>query len=311
MDERLAVRQRQAAEAEAKRLEATEKEEAALAATAATADKGTMEDAKADESSPGEVAGEATAADATTTAVTTGAATSTTTADTQGDGREQVGATSADAAAGNTIDAAVATVGAAGADLPAIMEETPEPGLGADGVETASDEKRDERGESEPKLQEKENTEQDKDHSSSMSTEPPAQNHASQSEVTLREEASQEENKTAPQDQQQDTFLESAAATAAAAAASGGSDENIGRMGRAETDVSPARKELAKQREDIALLREQAKEGMTFVKQSIDMADVLRGFVFTRHGVPVRDPAISRDLQRDGRSTLRERFEFF
>lgn len=72
---------------------------------------------------------------------------------------------------------------------------------------------------------------------------------------------------------------------------------------------SPARVELSKQRADIALLVAQAKEGMAYVAQSVDMADIKRGFVFTPHGVPVRDTAIRRELLRDGRSTLRTRSE--
>eukprot|EP00903_Cladosiphon_okamuranus_P008234 g7927.t1 len=70
---------------------------------------------------------------------------------------------------------------------------------------------------------------------------------------------------------------------------------------------NPARAELTKQREDIALLVEQAKEGMVYIKQSVDMADVRRGFVFTRHGIPVRDTAVGQELMREGRSTRRER----
>lgn len=76
------------------------------------------------------------------------------------------------------------------------------------------------------------------------------------------------------------------------------------------TNSNTARVQLAKQRTDIALLVDQAKEGMGYIKQSVDMADVLRGFVFTRHGIPVRDTAVGQKLLREGRSTLRERCRF-
>lgn len=81
--------------------------------------------------------------------------------------------------------------------------------------------------------------------------------------------------------------------------------QNVNMVGEA----SPARLELAKQRADIAVLVAHAKEGTAFVSQSVDMAGVLRGFVLTPHGMPVRDPAVKRELLRDGRSTLRDRSE--
>lgn len=70
--------------------------------------------------------------------------------------------------------------------------------------------------------------------------------------------------------------------------------------------ISQERTELAKQRQDVAALVAQGEEGLAFVKQSIDMADILRGFVITRHGVPVRD--VDRELLLQGRSAYRDRF---
>eukprot|EP00904_Undaria_pinnatifida_P013165 jgi/Undpi1/897/HiC_scaffold_10.g04361.m1 len=69
--------------------------------------------------------------------------------------------------------------------------------------------------------------------------------------------------------------------------------------------ISRERAELAKQRQDLAALVAQGEEGIAFVKQSVDMADILRGFVITPHGVPVRD--MDRELLLQGRSTLRDR----
>lgn len=92
--------------------------------------------------------------------------------------------------------------------------------------------------------------------------------------------------------------------------ASAGTATSIdGKRNRSNTvEVSPARVELSKQRADIALLVAEAKEGMAYVAQSVDMADIKRGFVFTPHGVPIRDTAIRRELLRDGRSNLRTRY---
>ncbi|CAM9407149.1 unnamed protein product, partial [Ectocarpus sp. 6 AP-2014] len=91
-------------------------------------------------------------------------------------------------------------------------------------------------------------------------------------------------------------------------ASAGTAPNTDGKRNRSNTvKESPARVELSKQRADIALLVAQAKEGMAYVAQSVDMADIKRGFVFTPHGVPIRDTAIRRELLRDGRSTLRTR----
>lgn len=73
--------------------------------------------------------------------------------------------------------------------------------------------------------------------------------------------------------------------------------------------LSPAREELARQKADIARLVAQAEEGMMFLNQSIDMADILRGFAITSHGVPVRDMAVDGALLlQQGRSVLRDRW---
>lgn len=301
MEERLAVRQRQESEAEAQRLEEAEKQAVAQAAAAGGGgEKGTMKDAKAEESRPGEEADEAAATANSTAAVATGTDVA------QPEGREQQEHDSLDTAAGNTIGTVgVATAGAAGTDLPAFMQDMAETGLGTDGVEPFPERRGDERGDSDLKLQENENEEHDKDPSISTAL---TQNDASQGEKMFQK-GSEEKTKEAPSENPQDQLLVSAAAaTTAATTAAAAAGDGDGNTTKAETDINPARKELTRQKEDIALLLKQAREGMVFVKQSIDMADVLRGFVFTRHGVPVRDPAISRELLQEGRSTTRDRF---
>ncbi|CAM9251020.1 unnamed protein product [Scytosiphon promiscuus] len=118
-----------------------------------------------------------------------------------------------------------------------------------------------------------------------------------QSEDVLKKIRSQPEESKARQSQ-----LKLPAESAAA-----GTDASGGRDGKETAEASPARLELAKQRADIAVLTAEAKEGMAFVSRSVDMADVLRGFEFTRYGVPVRDPTVKEELLREGRSTLRDR----
>ena len=92
-----------------------------------------------------------------------------------------------------------------------------------------------------------------------------------------------------------------------ASGSGGGGGAGDSSLTRSSSD-NPARAELARQRKDIAFLVDQAKEGIVYVNQAVDMADVLRGFVFTRHGIPVRDTAVGQELMREGRCTLRERF---
>lgn len=84
------------------------------------------------------------------------------------------------------------------------------------------------------------------------------------------------------------------------------------RRGQSKDDksvrLSPAREELARQKADIARLVSQAEEGMMFLNQSIDMADILRGFSINSYGVPVRDMAVDGALLLQGRSVLRDRW---
>lgn len=97
-----------------------------------------------------------------------------------------------------------------------------------------------------------------------------------------------------------------------------GNPENSGHGG----DKSESSREESVQRSGLSLERgaierakkeindekSQAEEGLEFVKKSVDMADLLRGFAFTRHGIPVRDIAKDRDGLLQGRSVLRERY---
>lgn len=63
--------------------------------------------------------------------------------------------------------------------------------------------------------------------------------------------------------------------------------------------------ELAKR--EIAALAAQAEEGLEFINQSVDMADILRGFTINMHGVPVHDIPTERGHLLKGRSALRDR----
>lgn len=71
--------------------------------------------------------------------------------------------------------------------------------------------------------------------------------------------------------------------------------------------TSIARAEIARTREIIKSLISQAEEGLVFVQKSVDLADMRRGFAFTRHDVPVRDLERDREELLQGRSRLRDR----
>lgn len=72
--------------------------------------------------------------------------------------------------------------------------------------------------------------------------------------------------------------------------------------------VSPARAEIERIKEEVGSLIVQAQEGLSFVRTSVDMADMLRGFAFTKHSIPVRDVARDGDERLLGRSVRRERY---
>lgn len=58
---------------------------------------------------------------------------------------------------------------------------------------------------------------------------------------------------------------------------------------------------------EIAALVAQAEEGLEFINQSVDMADILRGFTINKHGVPVHDIPTEREHLLEGRSAFRDR----
>lgn len=60
-------------------------------------------------------------------------------------------------------------------------------------------------------------------------------------------------------------------------------------------------------RKEMAGLMAQAEEGLEFINQSVDMADILRGFTINKHGVPVHDIPTEREHLLEGRSALRDR----
>lgn len=80
---------------------------------------------------------------------------------------------------------------------------------------------------------------------------------------------------------------------------------NTGREG----SMSQARLDIQEQRATISDLITQAETGETYIKQSVDVADILRGFTVTTYGVPVRDTDGGSLLQ--GRSVFRDRYVLF
>lgn len=327
MEERLAMRQRQAAEEAAKQTEEAHrlaeeanKAEAEAGGEVATASPTTQTPSThtsgthADEAFPDAVSTEAAAA---ATPATTATSTADVVAsvsggddDTQGTRDVETDSTAErDAATTSTV---AETAGAVGAELPAILEETPEePG---DGGQAASGEIKDEHGDDEEGQQLQaddraggeagvENIENPSNLNGVTEKQPPAAGQAGN-------QAARQEPEDASQNNDATALVGELALRGSRDDSGSGSDAGGGSGSSSRTrpaSENAARAELAKQRKDIAILVDQAKEGMAYIKQSVDMADVLRGFVFTRHGIPVRDTAVGEELMREGRSTIRQR----
>lgn len=309
MEERLAARERQMAEAEAKT-----RAEAEAQANAETQGQGQGLEEKT------------TAADAGSTPTTTASGTRTTVAADaeEKSGDEEVGAfPGVDTVTTITTERAgpTAAAGFASGGLPAIAEEDltqPKllPGSSVPGSEADFDEKGD-GGES--GLQEAERAIDNNRRGGAGADR--AEPNADTTELTQRQDQNLpliQENKLPLESEdalnkavskQEETKQEQSHSRSPVERAAAGIDNSGVQINHEAPEASPARLELAKQRAEIAVLVAQAKEGTAFVSRSVDMADVLRGFEFTQHGVPVRDPAVKRELLRDGRSTLRDRLE--
>lgn len=334
-EERLAMRQRQAAEQAAKQ----EKEAQSLAEEAKTVEEEAggelatgspttttpstqMNATHTDEASPDALNAEAAG---THTATPTPRADNTTTTaggndDNQGTNGEQIEAAGGGDVATTTTEA---KAGVEGTELSTILEETTKM-PGRHGSEAAPGETKGEYGNDEEEGKEHQGhegarkEEQDQENIDDPSTlgVKAKQPHAA---GPAGDEALQAMSEEAPQND--DTAVEplravpprgssDGSATGIPSASGSGGGGSVGNSSRTRSaGDNPARAELAKQRKDIGLLVDQAKEGMVYIKQSVDMADVLRGFAFTRHGIPVRDTAVSQELMREGRSTLRERLD--
>lgn len=319
-EERLAMRQRQAAEAAAKQeteaqslvedMKKTETEAGEKVATASPTAPAPTEERRVKpkgEPSPDAVDTQAAGAPLSTTTRGTDETTTSTggNGDSQGTNGEQIEDTT-------TGDVAVATsvgerAGAAGAELSTISEEATER-LGEHDVAAASGEnKGGHGGDGETNLG------VTAKHRSAAGS---AENGPSKGGKETLQGASQEvyegtsvkDDTAAPLDELARLGGSRASAFVLPSASGSGSGEGDS-VRTGSTRDSPAREELAKQRKDIAILVGQAKEGMAYIKQSVDVADVLRGFVFTKHGIPVRDTAVGQELLRDGRSSVRERFD--
>ncbi|CAM9457730.1 unnamed protein product [Discosporangium mesarthrocarpum] len=87
-------------------------------------------------------------------------------------------------------------------------------------------------------------------------------------------------------------------------------------LGESQDGVQlPTEPSLGK-REKIELLKmgvkkieEDAREGWLYVQQSVDVADISRGFEITRHGIPVRTRSRDTELLREGQSQLQDRYK--
>lgn len=77
-------------------------------------------------------------------------------------------------------------------------------------------------------------------------------------------------------------------------------------MQRSELSLERAAIQHAKK--EMSDVKLQGEQGLQFVKQSVDMADLLRGFAITPQGIPIRDMARDRHGLLQGRSVLRERY---
>ncbi|CAM9596625.1 unnamed protein product [Ectocarpus fasciculatus] len=305
-NERLAIRQRQAAEAEAeaKRLEESAKAQAEeeRKEKAGGEEGSPIAAAEADSSPPdGATPGQATASDTVTVIPATAAAF-------REEGSEQAEALALNGDAVVAADSAnsATTAGETGDILPTIAEEEP-PAPDIVGNLSNFDDERDKNGDQGRGLGEESGGEKVDD--GKTGEEPtsegkdPSTPSPTQDEETLQESPWLEE---AGGVSSRESELREGVSLGSASAGTAATTD--GKRSRGSTvEDSPARAELSKQRADIALLVAQAKEGMAYVTQSVDMADIKRGFVFTPYGVPVRDTAIRRELLREGRSTLRTR----
>eukprot|EP00752_Nemacystus_decipiens_P011953 g10598.t1 len=198
-------------------------------------------------------------------------------------------------------------VGSVGAELPPILEETQ--GESEDGVQVApgvmnGEHGDDEEGTESPGRERAEENEEDKED---------IEDPSNLIGVTTNESAAagpggKEPLETEREDDNSAALLGESALRGSSDGSGSRGDSGGGNTSRTRSaGNNTARMELARQRNDITLMVDQAKEGMSYIKQSVDMADVLRGFVFTRHGIPVRDTAVGGELMREGRSTLRQR----
>ncbi|CAN0337231.1 unnamed protein product, partial [Ectocarpus sp. 8 AP-2014] len=307
-NERLAVRQRQAAEAEA---EAKRSEEAAMADVkedkeeAGVVEESSIAASKDDSSSPdGTRSDQSAAGDTVVTAIPSTEAAA---VDSPEEGTEQA---EPFALTGDAVVAADSanSAGEIGDTLPTITEEEPPAPEAGEAVGNSStfEVKLDKTGDQGQAIDERSHGERGDRGRSKAETisenKDPNTTSPTQNEETLQESPWLEEAgglSSREKELREGGSLGSASGTA---------PNTDGKRNRSNTvKDSPARMELSKQRADISLLVAQAKEGMAYVAQSVDMADIKRGFVFTPHGVPVRDTAIRRELLRDGRSTLRTR----
>lgn len=251
-----------------------------------------------DDASPAQAVADGTTASGTTTGATSGAGGMATTAMHD----SQVGGEESEATAGDVLEAA-ATVGTPRGNPPVIAEEASGPEeIVAKSVPKALDGKtRGHDNDSQEQIVE----EDDKEHDS-VTVASPVKGSGPQLSEALQDAPSHEEQKGREREEHQGREGEGGGPQGRAPAG-GSSVAASAASGDSGSSGNPARLELAKRRKDVALLRAEAKEGMTFVSQSVDMADVLRGFVFTRHGIPVRDPVVGLELLREGRSTRRDR----
>ncbi len=208
----------------------------------------------------------------------------------QAEGGEQ-----SQAIAGDILEAA-ATAGTSGGNLPAIAEEAsgPEEIVAKSAPKALNEGKRDQ--ENDPREQPVDHDEKERDNGTVEGR--PAEGTVPQPREALQDAASHEEVQSRGGEAGGSLGRVPASGPSVAASAASVVSGSSG---------DTAHLELARRRKDVALLRAQAKEGMTFVSQSVDMADVLRGFVLTRHGIPVRDPGVSLELLREGRSIRRDR----